>query len=232
MRRYFLLFLGMHFWAVILVGQSINFGVVTSLNGSSYGVNRDNKFRRNFDFPLNYGGSVGFAINYGPSREQISRKFPFKFALQTEAQLNTTYFLTRSSNDQINIELETYEITRFVYNLMGGFTYKSKFQFVIGPTFNTILAAKKTVDYRNTDSRIFPDSDIEFKRFGIGLNTSFGYWWRNFLFSVQYERQLTDFRTSLFNSPVKFKMNTLRIGTTYFLFNKNNEKNRDSLFGL
>ncbi len=232
MRSFFLLFLGVFYCFTVVVGQSINFGIVTSLNASSYGVNQNKKVKKNFDFPLNYGGSVGLSINYGPSREQVSRRFPFKFAVQTEGLINTSYLLVRSTNDKLNTELETYEITRFVYNLMGGFNYKSKFQFLMGPTFNTILAAKKTVEYKNSDTRVFPESDIEFKRFGIGLNTSFGYCWKNFLFSVQYERQLTDFRTSLFNSPVKFKMNTLRIGTTYFLFNKNNEKNVDSLFGL
>lgn len=215
-----------------VIGQSIGFGVLTSLNSSSYGVKNNAPQRRNFDYPLNYGGSIGVAIRYSPSNEQISRKFPFRPIFQTEGKISTTFLLVKSSNESLNIVQESYEVTRFEYNLTIGFDYKRKYQFLVGPTFNTIIAAKKTVDYKSNFSRVFPESDREFKRFGIGINTSFGYKWKNFLFSVQYERQITDFRTTLFNSPVSFKMNTLRLGTTYFLFNKNNEKYRDSLFGL
>lgn len=216
----------------ILSAQSIDFGVLTSANFSAYGVKGDSPFRNNFDYPLNYGGSIGLAIKYSPSNQQISRKFPLRPIFQSEGKISTNFMLVKSTNERSNILQETYELTRFELNLMGGVDFKRKFQLLIGPTFNTIIAATKTVDFKVGGTRTFAESDAEFKRFGIGLNTSFGYKWKFLLFSVQYERQITDFRTSIFRNPVNFKMNTLRLGTTFFLFNKNNEKNRDSLFGL
>lgn len=215
-----------------LSAQSINFGVLATANSSSYAVKSSADERNDLSYPLNYGGSIGLSLRYGPSKQQVSRKVPFRPTFQTEGKLASTILLIQSTNDQTNFEKETYEITRFEFNLMGGAEYKGKFQLLFGPTFNTILEAKKTEDFKVGESRDFPESDREFKRFGIGINTSLGFLWKNFLFSVQYERQVTDFRTSLSNVPVSFKMNTLRIGTTFFLFNKNNEKNKDSIFGL
>lgn len=215
-----------------VIGQSIGFGVLTSLNYSSYGVKNNALQRKNFDYPLNYGGSVGIAIRYSPSNEQVSRKFLFRPIVQTEGKISTTFMLIKANIKSLNFEQESYEVTRFEYNLTVGFDYKRIYQFLIGPSFNTIIAAKKTLYIKDNVSRVFPESDREFKRFGIGINTSFGYKWKKFLFSVQYERQITDFRTTLFNSSVEFKMNTLRLVSVFFLFNKNNEKYRDSLFGL
>jgi hypothetical protein len=212
--------------------QSIDYGLAVTGNSSSYGVKRSAAQRKNFNYPLNYGASAGISLRYSPSKQQISRKFPFEPTFQSEAKLSLNNLLIKSDNDRINLLQEFYEITRFEFSMAVGVVYKRKFQLLIGPTFNTIITAQKTVDYRDQPNRMFPESDADFKRFGIGFNTSFGYLWKNFHFSVQYERQLTDFRTTWFNNSVQFKMNTLRIGTVFYLFNKNNEKNRASLFGL
>ena len=66
--------------------QSIDYGLAVTGNSSSYGVKRSAAQRKNFNYPLNYGASAGISLRYSPSKQQISRKFPFEPTFQSEAK--------------------------------------------------------------------------------------------------------------------------------------------------
>lgn len=210
--------------------QSIVYGLSGTLTSSNYSFREGSSYSKNLKYPLNYGATGGLFIRYSPSREQVSRNNLFRPVVQVEAKIANHVMLTNSFPSRSSIESFTDQIFRAEVPFLFGVEYKEKYHFLVGPSFNTNLAINSRTDYKDGTKREYPNTIRFYKRFGVGLNLSASYSYKFLIFSVQYERSLSAVKVQAFSEYFKLKMNTLRVGLAISLFNKNNEKNKNSIY--
>lgn len=210
--------------------QSIVYGISGTLTSSNYAFKEGSSYTKNLKYPLNYGATGGLFIRYSPSKEQVSRKNPFRPVAQMEAKLANHVMITNSFPERSGNENYTDQIFRAEVPLLLGVEYMQKYHFLIGPSLNTNLAISSTVNYKDGTKREYSNTIRYYKRFGVGLNLSASYTYKFLIFSVQYERSLSPVKLQAFSQQFKLKMNTLRVGLAISLFNKNNEKNKNSIY--
>jgi hypothetical protein len=211
-------------------GQFIHYGLTGTVSTSNYSFKSGSNYSKKLKYPLNYGASGGLFIRYSPSLEQASRTIRIRPILQLEAKVAQHYMVTNGFPTQSSLENYTDVITRAEIPLMIGVEYKGVYQFLIGPSLNTNMAISSTTNYKDGTKRSYSNMIRYYKRFGVGLNVSASYSYKFLIFSVQYERSLSDVKVQAFSEYFRLKMNTIRLGVAISLFNKNNEKNKNSIY--
>lgn len=212
------------------ISQNIHYGLSGTVSTSNYSFKSGSKYSKKLEYPLNYGGSGGLFIRYSPSKEQVSRANLYRPIVQLEAKVAQHVMVTSGFPTASSLENYTDVIIRSEIPFMVGVEYKGVYHFLIGPSFNTNLAVNSTNNYKNGTKREYVNTIRYYKRFGVGLNLSASYSYKFLIFSVQYERSFSDVKVQAFSEHFRLKMNTIRLGVAVSLFNKNNEKNKNSIY--
>lgn len=109
-----------------------------------------------------------------------------------------------------------------------GMVSLDRLHFLFGPNFSYNFYNGVYVANNETPQ----SADNQFKSSALGYEAGIGVGGETYMFSLRYRGYFTDYGLESEFFPTVFRNNQIRLVISAFLFDKNHEKNRGSIFGL
>jgi len=176
-------------------------------------------------------GSFGVQAVLRESRDQEVKQLKAKPAFLLEASLcrcggNVEAITTLPSGRRSFSELN-YVQYQGNFRAMGMINLKSLHLF-FGPNFTYNFYSGVYVSGNETPQ----SASNQFKSYALGYEAGIGAGNRDIMLSLRYRGYFTDYGIESELFPTVYRNNQVRLVFSYYLFNKNREKNRGSIFGL